>query len=97
MTLYVKKAVPVEARLFTAFNIKDIHSWIMDNGGKAIIVVPEYDGKLLEPLSFLRINTLEGTMSAFPGVSYVVKGVRGEFYPCAKDIFDETYEEFEEN
>ena len=24
---------------------------------------------------------------------YIIKGVRGEFYPCQKDIFEETYEE----
>jgi hypothetical protein len=24
---------------------------------------------------------------------YLIKGVKGEFYPCKSDIFEETYEE----
>lgn len=40
---------------------------------------------------FCRINTLEGSMYANAG-DYIIKGVKGEFYPCKPDIFDETYE-----
>lgn len=38
------------------------------------------------------IETLEGTMFARGG-DWIVKGVKGEFYPVAPDIFAETYEE----
>jgi hypothetical protein len=41
--------------------------------------------------SSLRINTLEGVMTARLG-DYIIKGIRGEFYPCKSDIFDATYE-----
>lgn len=44
--------------------------------------------------SFPQIKTLEGTMTANPG-DFVIKGVRGEFYPCKPDIFAETYEPVE--
>lgn len=37
------------------------------------------------------IETLEGTMSANKG-DYIIKGVKGEFYPCKPDIFEQTYE-----
>lgn len=37
------------------------------------------------------IPTLEGTMSASPG-DWIIKGVKGEFYPCKPDIFEATYE-----
>lgn len=37
------------------------------------------------------IITLEGTMTANKG-DYIIKGVKGEFYPCKPDIFDATYE-----
>lgn len=37
------------------------------------------------------IITLEGVMRAIPG-DYIIKGVKGEFYPCKPDIFEETYE-----
>jgi hypothetical protein len=39
----------------------------------------------------LTIETLEGTMIVSP-YDYVIKGVKGEFYPCKPDIFAATYE-----
>lgn len=39
----------------------------------------------------LVIQTLEGTMRAFVG-DWIIKGVKGEFYPCKPDIFEATYE-----
>lgn len=40
---------------------------------------------------YLAIQTLEGTMRANPG-DWIIKGVKGEFYPCKPDIFEATYE-----
>ena len=37
------------------------------------------------------IKTLEGTMHADNG-DYIIKGVKGEIYPCKPDIFEATYE-----
>lgn len=37
------------------------------------------------------INTLEGKMILRNG-DWVIKGVKGEFYPCHPEIFEETYE-----
>ena len=37
------------------------------------------------------INTLEGTMEAQPG-DWIIRGVKGELYPCKPDIFEMTYE-----
>jgi len=37
------------------------------------------------------IRTPEGMMQARVG-DYIIKGVKGEFYPCKPDIFDMTYE-----
>lgn len=42
--------------------------------------------------SFLIIHTLEGNMIAEKG-DWIIKGVKGEFYPCKPDIFEKTYEE----
>lgn len=39
----------------------------------------------------LRIQTLEGSMTAQVG-DYIIRGVKGEFYPCKPDIFEATYE-----
>ncbi len=37
------------------------------------------------------IKTLEGSMHISKG-DWIIKGVKGEFYPCRNDIFQETYE-----
>ncbi len=39
--------------------------------------------------------TLEGNHLTAIG-DYIIKGVRGEFYPCKEDIFLETYDEVRE-
>ena len=38
------------------------------------------------------IHTLEGDVRAEIG-DWIIKGVKGEFYPCKDDIFRMTYEE----
>lgn len=43
----------------------------------------------------LEIFTLEGVVIARQG-DYIIKGVKGEFYPCKADIFEMTYEKVEE-
>jgi len=42
----------------------------------------------------ITIKTLEGDMLALVG-DWIIKGVRGEFYPCKPDIFEKTYEPVE--
>lgn len=41
--------------------------------------------------SHMLVPTLEGQMIARPG-DWIIKGVKGEFYPCRPDIFEQTYE-----
>ena len=43
------------------------------------------------PDPYIRIETLEGVMTASPG-DWIIRGIKGEFYPCKPDIFAETYE-----
>lgn len=40
----------------------------------------------------LIIKTLEGDMMSTVG-DYIIKGLRGEFYPCKPDVFHKKYEE----
>lgn len=39
----------------------------------------------------IKIKTLEGVMTAIQG-DYIIKGVKGEIYPCKPDIFKESYD-----
>lgn len=43
----------------------------------------------------LVIPTLEGAMLANEG-DWIIRGVKGELYPCKSDIFELTYEPVEE-
>lgn len=42
----------------------------------------------------LLVETLEGVMKADPD-DWIIRGVRGELYPCKPDIFAATYEPVE--
>jgi len=41
------------------------------------------------------IKTLEGNMTAQLG-DWIIKGLKGEFYPCKPDIFEQTYDKVAE-
>lgn len=43
-----------------------------------------------------KFETLEGVQKARKD-DFIIKGIRGEIYPCRRDIFEETYEEFKED
>jgi len=49
----------------------------------------EYPGDIFVP-------TLEGPLRASVG-DYLIRGVKGEFYPCKPDIFAATYDPVEES
>lgn len=46
------------------------------------------------PAITLKIKTLEGVMTAQQG-DFIIRGVKGELYPCKPDIFNATYEAVE--
>ena len=81
---YKKKPIVIEAIQYTGNNIEEI--W--DAFSAADVYGPVED----DPCAY--ILTLEGRMRCNIG-DYIIRGVRGELYPCAKDIFEETYEKVE--
>jgi hypothetical protein len=85
MPFYTKKPVEIEAELVTEDNINIIVEWC---GG--IVDVNDLTAE-----RSLSIYTLEGIMRANVG-DWIIKGVKGEFYPCRADIFEATYESSEE-
>lgn len=38
-----------------------------------------------------QVHTLEGTMTGKAG-DYLVEGIKGERYPCDREVFEESYE-----
>ncbi len=47
--------------------------------------------KVIENGREFKVETLEGDMIAQVG-DWIIIGVKGEIYPCRKDIFEETYD-----
>jgi len=84
---YVKKPVVVEAFQFLVDERPD---WFIKEYGRQIVL----DGG--EPTTRCEIKTLEGVMKACKG-DMIIKGIQGEIYPCKKDIFDASYELYEDS
>ncbi|HEV2709169.1 MAG TPA: hypothetical protein VGU67_03050 [Edaphobacter sp.] len=88
MPHFRKKPVIIEARQFVTnneadcANMNEIVLW-MNQGREA----PNawHNG------TSIFINTLEGQMRA-DVKDWIICGVKGEFYPCKPDIFEQTYE-----
>ncbi len=89
---FVKKPVEIEAWHWTgAEPSHEFLAWI-DPASLPSDGVHVGSGVGYTPtLGTLDIPTLEGTMTASPG-DWIIRGVKGEFYPCKPDIFEATYE-----
>lgn len=54
---------------------------------------PEFQRRAnLNPMGIFSIKTLEGDHLAAHG-DWIIKGIKGEFYPCKPDIFEMTYDQ----
>ena len=78
-----KKPVVIEAIQLTKENVVDVLTFC----NNAVNIVASNEDEM-----GISILTLEGTMAANTG-DYIIRGVKGEFYPCKPDIFEQTYEE----
>lgn len=82
---YIKKPVVIEAMQFKSdMSVKDLNDLIDFIGMKNVVDIGRDN-------LYLIIRTLEGNMTASSG-DYIIKGIRGEYYPCKPDIFEETYD-----
>ena len=82
MPKYRKKPVEIEAIQWEGDNYNEINSFFGSDkfiGGENNSIV---------------IRTLEGRMLANVN-DWIIKGIKGEFYPIKNDIFLETYEKIE--
>lgn len=87
---YRKKPVVIEAFQFYVDNMPD---WFMDavSNDEVILYNCDYKRYTINE-AYCRIHTLEGWCWCNGG-DYVIKGIKGELYPCKADIFNQTYEE----
>lgn len=82
MHKYRKKPVEIEAVQWTGDNRDEIWEFCP---------LSYFNTDLETGMLSLMVQTLEGSMQASIG-DYIIKGVKGEFYPCKPDIFDMTYD-----
>lgn len=75
--IYEKIPVQVQAVQWTGDNRNEIFSFAGNNASYGDV-------------TGMSIITLEGVMYANVG-DWIIKGVKGEFYPCKPDIFKITY------
>ncbi len=81
---YIKKPVVIEAVQFSMDSLDHISALT------EFMKEADFDINYLNE-GKIYIGTLEGVMCVEEG-DYVIKGVKGEFYPCKPDIFELTYE-----
>ena len=96
MAKYRKKPIVIEAFKYDGkydfLEIPNIPEWAIssfDIGDIFYGCGMDDNGEYLEDLF---IKTLEGIHCVSKG-DYIIKGVKGELYPCKPDIFEQTYEE----
>ena len=83
MTLYVKKPIPVEAVQFKA-------NWdeLLEFCGSNL----QYSHWGFDDYTYEVYDELHSTWIEFKPGDWIIKGIRGEFYPCEESVFAETYE-----
>lgn len=88
MAQFRKKPVVIEAVQYTGetVRVEDVPLWLIEAMFDRTVRVPKDDA-----VKELHIHTLEGVMTVSVG-DWIIRGVKGELYPCKPDIFAATYE-----
>lgn len=96
---YKKKPVIIEAVQWKDGEISEVTDWIREGLNKLMPMPnqkpePKQIGAIMQMGDYIHIATLEGEMFASDG-DYIIRGVKGELYPCKPDIFKMTYEKID--
>ena len=83
---YRKKPIVIEAIQWTGDNFDELKEFTETDNQQTVcrIVKSTFDRDLF-------VDTLEGSLMASLN-DWVIKGIKGEFYPCKPDIFEATYD-----
>ena len=94
---YVKRPIVIEAMHWPepgyAVHALPVITWVFENGGNVGFYCRDQEACDKEE-HCLRIQTLECIMDASLG-DYIIRGIKGEFYPCKPGIFEASYDEVE--
>lgn len=89
MPKFRKKPVVIEAVQFLPENVDELYVLSEPNEARTVLTI--YRDFVRQQPYKAEIQTLEGTMQADIG-DWIIKGVKGELYPCKPDIFAATYD-----
>lgn len=78
---YIKRPLEISAIQYNGANIEDVREFV----GRKLSAYNANENRLY-------ITTLEG-MRHVKRFDFVVRGIKGEYYPVRQDIFEDTYEE----
>ena len=87
---YRKKPVVIDAIQWNGFNLQEIKDFV-GNDLQYDINDTAYQAGKGRPVIYMKIHTIEGDHECTIG-DFIIKGIKGEFYPCKPDIFEKTYE-----
>lgn len=93
MKKYIKKPIPVIAIELLDENYGDLRKLCGDKIEFLTDTYVDNKGALRTKIIGAVIETLEGKMKCSTG-DYIIQGIHDEIYPCAKDIFLESYDEY---
>lgn len=85
---YKTKPCEIEAIQWNGDNLGEVKGFV----GASLVAWEIVAMEIGKEGFFLTIRTLEGDMRASLG-DYIIKGLRGEFYPCKPDVFEKKYEQ----
>ena len=86
---YRKKPVCIEAVEWNGSNLREVIDFTGQHPSASKWTWEQYESVVAE--QGLKIFTLEGSHLASVG-DMIIRGIKGEYYPCKPDIFAETYE-----
>lgn len=89
MARYIKKPIEIEAFQLNSRGLVE-EDWFWGAVTRNDIITHSFGKHEIED-AWCEIKTLEGTMIARTG-DYIIRGIKGEIYPCRADIFEETYQ-----
>jgi hypothetical protein len=95
---YKKKPVVIDAVQWTGENHREMFDFLTENAFDKDLMQMSAEHFYIDHSKVeggLVIKTLEGEHLASIG-DFIIRGVKGEYYPCKPDIFEQTYEQFEE-
>jgi hypothetical protein len=87
---YRKRPVIIEARQWTGQNFAEMQEFATTFSTVAAedrVEDPDITAEVFDELHSTWVGVHDG--------DWVIKGIRGEFYPCRPDVFAETYEPVE--